>query len=1346
MARRRTRLKVLITTAVTTVVSLISIALICQSNFDKAKAAPKSLETVNVRILGTTDIHGQLNSKDYETGNDYSNGGLARLYYMMEQIRSELPSENVVTVDTGDVLFDYTTEYIFSEYWDEVQPIYKAMKMMGYDAITLGNHEFDYGYEYLLNQLNGSGLRDITVVSNVVDSKTGEHPFLENMLLTRNMITSEGNTVEITIGIIGQTIPTLTSKTHSYGGILKTQDMVENAKIQAAKLKEMGADIIIAVSHTGFGPENPEPNFKNVAYALTKIPEIDVVVAGHEHNLFPTTDMTSPYYSLPNVDKKTYLVNGKNVIMAGDRGRAIGVVDLTLRVIGNNVEIINRSSELKFITASNTVENKEIAGLFGKFEKHLLEYSNDIIGELDKDQIIQNYFGMLGDNYAIQLLNDSKISYVLKHVHTKADQYKNYPIVAASTYASFGVNSIDDYVKIVDKFTESDLSLLQPYNNYLYIYEITGKELKEWLEWSASAYETTSYTAVWKDATMSKFMKETKLKSLISEDWLNDWSNFYIFDGIEYEINPSVEPRYDISGNRISDNNRVQSITYNGQKVTDDMVFLLATDKITKPTEANSGVEKKVVLAGFNRSQSILGKYLKMKSANGSILPHVDYNWKVDFQGDYKFIVKAPYYAHDLVLETPWYEEYLGEVDQYRYYVASYPDTRLDTISPHIVLAQTKTDKTGSHYPIAVNATDMSEIKYLKYIKGDYDSSYTGWIFADNIKNNSFTVHDNGLYTVYAEDYYGNRSSLQINVDNISDELLGTPTVDNYTNRKTKISGIAEPGTTIVIEAETGTYETAVPSSGKYSYPLPSQPSGSEVVVYAKDEEKGLFSERVSVTVKRTGPNQPRVNSVLNTTGFITGNTNDSDATVVAISGDKVFVSDQGGKELYLNASEIYNPYLKIVETKVEIYDNGYFIMFIPPLNAGSAVEVYNLDHVSRRSMPVNLTVEEAGPNAPVVYEVSNIEKGIKGYVPGNGNEIFDITLLVNNIIYKTKTDIDGKFSIDLDEQLYAGQILTVYATESIDGKARNSYQLEVVVKDIEDYVRTNSVIINLNRVTTKSNYILGTYTDGGKVYIAIAQGEGTEFINQLYTAETNSLGRIEFKLEEKLPLGAKIYVMSRFEEGRILLAGKTEVLPGRPDIPSLVKEVTNNDKQVQVIANQDCEVVLTIGSKKYVSSEYEYDEANDRYIYTFETDRDISGTELTIVATNVTGTSDVFTAKLVKVAPDAPDVNKVKEGDTLVTGKIELLDYIPPVSDNEDNEGEVKEEIDADFENAPDEVAKTQTRVYAQINKKVYKGTIDKNGNFSIEIPPQKEGTVIRVWGTNKAGRGPLIKITVVK
>jgi len=239
MKKTKRSVKIYLITAMTaTVVFLGAMWGAGEIKIKEAKAATQK-ETIDLRIIGTTDLHGQLNSKDYEQGVDYSNGGLARLFDLIQTTRSELPKENTITVDAGDTLFDYTTEYIFSENQEVIQPIYKALAKIGYDAITLGNHDFDYGYEYIQRQLNGSGLRNITIVSNVTDSKTGEYPFLENMLITRKVKSSAGNMVEVKIGIIGQTIPVLTSKTHSYIGILKTEDMVANAQIQATKLKKM---------------------------------------------------------------------------------------------------------------------------------------------------------------------------------------------------------------------------------------------------------------------------------------------------------------------------------------------------------------------------------------------------------------------------------------------------------------------------------------------------------------------------------------------------------------------------------------------------------------------------------------------------------------------------------------------------------------------------------------------------------------------------------------------------------------------------------------------------------------------------------------------------------------------------------------------------------------------------------------------------------------------------------------------------------------------------------------------------------------------------------------------------
>jgi 2',3'-cyclic-nucleotide 2'-phosphodiesterase / 3'-nucleotidase / 5'-nucleotidase len=1302
----------------------------------EAEAAEK--ETVNLRIIGTTDIHGQLNSKDYELGVDYSNGGIARTIDLIKKTRNELPKENTITLDAGDTMYDYTTEYIFSEDQNEIQPIFKAMAKLGYDAITLGNHDFDYGYEYILKQLDGSGLRKITVVSHITDSKTGQYPFLENMLITRKLVTSTGKVVEVKVGIIGQTIPTLTSKTHSYAGILKTEDMVENAKIQAQKLKEMGADIVVALSHTGIGPENPELNFKNVAYALTTIPEIDVVVSGHEHNIYPTTDMTSPVFKLPNVDKKTYLINDKNLIMAGNRGKAIGVVDLNLEVTKNGVQIADRKSEIRMVTAQTTKEDKAIADSYGAWEDKLLQYSTDIIATLEKDAEIQNFYGLLGDNSAIQLLNDSKIDYTLRFVNTTGKSYRNYPIVAASTYGSYGLESVNDYVHINDSITESKLSSIQPYNNYIYIYTITGKQLKEWLEWTASAYETTLGDNGWKNGTMAELMKQKNLKSLINEDWLDDWSNFYIFDGIDYIVDPTREARYDLSGNQISSSRRVISMKYNGNEITDDMNLLIATNKITKPVDANKGVEKQVVLNGFIRTQAVLSRYLERISSGNDILPKLDYNWRVSFPEGYRFLVKMPNYAEDKFMKTPWYKEYLTEKDQYRYYVAAYPKELSDTTGPHIVAAPVITSTTASPYEVAVNVSDASEIKYVRYLNGDYNLDYGGFTSGRILNNNNFVVKENGIYTIYAEDIYGNKTIQKLVIDNFSDNLLGKPTAVTYTNRKTKITGTAEPGATIVFEAYTGTYTSKVNDNGGYSYSLPAQPSDTAVIIYVRDK-RGVESEHISVPVKRTGPNQPSINPINNNAGYITGNTNDKDATVIAIIDDNAYVPERGGKELLEKNTEIFRKDLKIIPTAIDISEDGIYVMLLPAQEAGKTITVYNIDHISRNSRANSTVVDEVAPNAPVVYDISNIEKSISGYVPGSSNKSYKININIGDIIYETITDKYGRFQFEFKEQLYADQTLLIIASDVKDGTTRMSYPVEVKVKDIESYVRANSTSLVLNRVTNKSYLITGSYSDTGTVYLAIANGNGKDFINTLIKVETEEDGKIMYSLEGKLEVGSTIYAMTRFTDGKILMANKIVVVAGRPDTPSLFKEVTNSDKQVQVIANKDCEVILSIGTKTYVTKEYQYDAVNGIYIYTFTTDRDVTGTIITVKATNESGTSDEFKSKIVKVAPEQPKVNPVKAGDTVVTGKVELLDYTVP--------GQTGEVITPDrFKNAPAIVAKTQTRVFAQIGTKVYEGTIDKKGNFKITIPKQKTGTKISVWGSNKAGRGPLIKVIVVK
>ncbi|MGB4658454.1 MAG: Ig-like domain-containing protein, partial [Mobilitalea sp.] len=591
--------------------------------------------------------------------------------------------------------------------------------------------------------------------------------------------------------------------------------------------------------------------------------------------------------------------------------------------------------------------------------------------------------------------------------------------------------------------------------------------------------------------------------------------------------------------------------------------------------------------------------------------------------------------------------------------------------------------------------------------------------------------------SIYAEDVNGNKSIYKLVVDNFSDSLLGTPSIVTYTNRKTKISGRAEPNATIIFEAYTGTFQTTVSKTGTYSYALPAQPSGSEIIVYAKDKVKGIESEHVSVLVKRTGPNQPSINPVLNNAGYITGDANDDDASVIAISGETVYVSDQGGKALYEANTEIYNPALEIVETYVGVNEEGFYLILMPPREAGSEINVYNLDHLSRNSRVATATTVDAGPNAPIVYEVSNIENTIRGYVPSKKNEIFDIKVVVNHKTYSLETNKYGVFSCEIEEQLHVGDSIVVMSYES-SNSAHMSYPVEVIVKDIEDYVKDTSVVLEINDLSDKSNIISGTYEADSSVLVAITKGSGDSFASTTYVLETDGDGAFEYSLDNKLTAGMKVYVMTRFMDGNILYARRAAVRLGKPDTPILVHEVTNADKSVKVRTTKDCTVTLTIGSNQYKTSEYVYEKSSGKYIYTLAIARGYSGAKITVSAVNTTSASDLLTSEVVKTAPDQPMVNAIKAGDTEITGTVELLDY------------EISEEKAAAYEHlfvdAAPKVASTMTRIYVQIGTKKYKGTINNSGKFSITVPALKAGKIVQVWGSNKAGRGPLNNVTVDK
>ena len=878
-------------------------------------------DKVNLRFVFTTDLHGTVSSMDLIAGTDFSNAGLSRAINLIRKTRAELTAENVFTFDIGDVLLDASTEYIYSQDPEVVQPIYQAMALVGYDAITLGNHDFDYGKDYILQQLNGSGLMDKVVVSNLMNSKDDSYPFLRNMIIEREAVTDQGNKVTVRVGVIGETIPTLSTKTENYAGIWKTEDIVANVTKESRLLKEQGADIVVVLAHSGFGTQEHTEFANDASYQLTKIDDVDVVLCGHEHNEYPSTDTDGKHYQLAGVDKSTGLVNGKVIVMAKNNAQSIGVADLTLGYNNDGkLEIERQQGSVRRVRDYELTEDQDILDCLSDWNDELEAYRKNDLIELAEGVTVQNYLGVLEDTVAMQLQNDARIAYARRYIETLNRSYSGYPVIAAASHISYGANGIDDYVNISGSISYSDLFTLQNYRHMTYLYEVTGAQLKEWLELSASIYT---------DFTDSK----GSTQQLIEPDWMNNWANFFVFDGIDYTISPYVKPRYNAKGVKINNTNRIIKLTYNGVAVTDDMVFVVAANALPTSVPVFSWAKEQQIRGAY-RTQVLIAEFLQGVKKLGAYSPVPDYNWRVNFKDNQKFTLATSIMGKEFITKHAWFEKTIFENDEYGYYLFRINKTKNKEINPYVVIAPSILDPIMVGYDIYVDAFSDSQIKTLKYSSKPLEIDSYEWMMARDIKDHTFTAHFNSTYYIYAQDIHGNKRIFTVVVDNIGLKDMAKPKVWSVNNKKVSVTGRAEAGATVVVEIGEKEYTGRVSSNGNFSVSIPSQNAGTHLWVYVKDEKNDRMSEKVKILVKRNGPNVLSVNKYFNNEKAITGITNDEDVFVFAVADTyrKVYVPNNGAIDILLESNEISFENYTLIQVDEIIDEDNNFELFVPDI------------------------------------------------------------------------------------------------------------------------------------------------------------------------------------------------------------------------------------------------------------------------------------------------------------------------------------------------------------------------------------------------------------------------------
>jgi 2',3'-cyclic-nucleotide 2'-phosphodiesterase len=317
---------------------ILSLLSLSQTSFSsKAENTPKQPGVVDLRILETTDLHASLVNYDYYQTKADNRIGLVKTATLIRAARNE--AQNSLLFDDGDhlkgnPLGEYLAR-IRGIHKGKIHPVYRAFNFLNYDAIAIGNHEFNYGLDFLNAAIKGAKMPVIN--ANVYSVKKNKHYFTPYVILKRTVVDQTGEKFELNVGVIAF-MPTQIMKWDKANleGKVIAKPIVDTAKEMIPIMKSKGADIIVALAHTGISSEPYSADSENTVYYLTKIPEIDVVLAGHSHNVFPG----SVYKSIPNTNLNLGKINGKPVVMAGAFGSRLGIIDLTIQKSSNRWKII----------------------------------------------------------------------------------------------------------------------------------------------------------------------------------------------------------------------------------------------------------------------------------------------------------------------------------------------------------------------------------------------------------------------------------------------------------------------------------------------------------------------------------------------------------------------------------------------------------------------------------------------------------------------------------------------------------------------------------------------------------------------------------------------------------------------------------------------------------------------------------------------------------------------------------------------------------------------------------------------------------------------------------------------
>ena len=556
---------------------------------------------VRLTVLGTTDLHGNVYNWDYYKNQEFDNHsgtkpvsdaiGLARAATLIKAMRKERKGEPILTLDAGDTIQGTPLAYYYAKIdpidGDTVHPMARAMNLVGYDAAALGNHEFNYGIPILRtfeDQLDFPLLG-----ANAVDPATKRPAFKPYII--RTFPVAHGRRLKV--GVLGLTNPGIAIwDKANVEGRMEFPGLVEQAKKFVPEMKKKGCDLIIVSAHSGpntsssYGDALPYPENASSLVA-EQVPHVDAILVGHAH-------LEVPQMFVRN--KRT----GQQVLLCEPAywGMRVALMDLVVQATWT------RHGDLKWVLVgsgsqvlnSNTVDpDPKVAAAVQEQHDTVVDYVNSPVGT--STEAMSAARAVVEDVPIIDFVNYVQADAVKAGLSGEAATLPVLSIAAPfNRQASFPSGQV----------TVRDVAGLYIYDNTLLGVQVSGADVRAYLEYSARYFKKVSGTGPFTMAQVTNAVTPT------APNGTPDY-NFDSVAGLDapltYDIDIAADP-----------GSRIKNLAYDGAPVTDGQQFVMAVNNYR---QSGGGGFPAVSTAPvvYNRQNEIRQLLIDWVTAHGTIDP-----------------------------------------------------------------------------------------------------------------------------------------------------------------------------------------------------------------------------------------------------------------------------------------------------------------------------------------------------------------------------------------------------------------------------------------------------------------------------------------------------------------------------------------------------------------------------------------------------------------------------------------------------------------------------------------------------------------------------------------------------